>query len=669
MEGRHVRRGFLTQQAISTDLQSFPGWLHLTSTCTLFCFTCIPSRRSPSHRSLLVLVIACTQSLVGLLPPIPAHTPPKTLSPQHHGRNSGFDVMASPAAANPASLLWAQQLKRENSNLLARMDELEAQQRACDVRVKSAETAADIARATDRKFKDLSGRVDAICDDEKNQKDLFDRIVGENHARMEKASETWRKTQQKVSTLDTHYRGMQEDMQRSSSNYDSAVRSIEVIQATLRQLQATADSLHQAAPRDDSALMHRLDALESHRSEEANQTRRMHDKVASLERTCQTVTARNSDLQAEVHRLRAVIETKAQVLPTTERFPQPTARTQTPTSLVSNEKYGSNTRSVPCPTDFFRAHFNSLVDSPSYNAQQRRLSVLTHSSQQNAQVPTFLLRTEQASTQTPGPDTPPPPSAAQRREGSTGAVKKTQVSTLEKIKSNTIKKLQASGGGREKQYPIKVPKTSKLQDATSVRATHNQAADTQSNDPTGTPSSRTTRSQAKNNHLTESLRTPSNSLTRIQGQNAQVGASAGPPSIPTSHGRATKIQVTGSLETSSTHTKRSRAKKIEDISPPKTLSVCSTSKRAKQAGRKKSMSAQPTRISDTISPQEHSRNTVSAKPSRVSALKRPPRNYQSSPGPSLVKVVLGKACDSCRKRKVSTTNKSSGRIHSNFLVG
>jgi hypothetical protein len=400
--------------------------------------------------------------------------------------------------------------------------------------------------------------------------------------------------------------------------------------------------------------MRRLDALESHRSEEAKQSRGMHDKVASLERTCQTVTARNSELQAEVTRLKAVIEMKARVLPSTERFPQPSARTQTPASPMSNERYDCNILSVLCPTDFFRIHLNALADSPAYNAHQRRLSVLTHSSQQNAQVPPFPLRVQHTSNQTSGLDTPSLLSAVQHQKGGTGAVKKTQ--------ANTIKKLQASVGRREKQNPIKIPKISKLQGATSSRVTRSQATDTQSNDPTDTPSSRTTRSQAKNTRLTESLGTPINPWTRSQGQNAEVTASMGPPSIPTSHGRTKKIQVTGSLETSSTHTKRSRAKKIQAVRSPETLSVYSTPRRAQQAAQKKSMSAQPSRISDTRPPQEDSRNTASTKPTRVPALRLPPRNHRNSPGPSLVKVPLGRACDNCRRRKVSTTGKSSDRL-------
>jgi chromosome segregation ATPase len=257
--------------------------------------------------------------------------PPKA-APQEHDRNYGTTAIASPYATNPASLLWAQQLKRENGHLLARMDSLEAEHRTYNARIKSAETAADIARSTDQKVGDLSSRVDAIHDDENNQRDLYDRIIGENHAKTEKASETWRKTQQKVSTLDTQYRSMQADMQQISSSHDSATRSIEAIQVALRRLEDTVNS------GDDGALIRRLDTIESYRSKEAEEARRMRDKVTSLERTCQTVTARNSELQAEVNHLKAIIETKAQVLSNTERFSRTSARTQSPASPVSNER-------------------------------------------------------------------------------------------------------------------------------------------------------------------------------------------------------------------------------------------------------------------------------------------------------------------------------------------
>jgi chromosome segregation ATPase len=257
--------------------------------------------------------------------------PPKN-APQEHDRNAEITTIASPYATNPASLLWAQQLKRENGHLLARMDSLETEHRTYNARFKSAETAADIARATDQKVKELSSRVDAIRDDENKQKDLYGRIIGDNHAKMEKASETWRKTQQKVSTLDTQYRSMQADMQQTSSSHDSTSRSIEAIQVALRRLEGTANSS------DDGALIRRLDTIESYRSKEAEEARRMRDKVTSLERTCQTIIARNSELQAEVNHLKATIETKAHVHSNTEGFSRTNARTQTPASPGSNER-------------------------------------------------------------------------------------------------------------------------------------------------------------------------------------------------------------------------------------------------------------------------------------------------------------------------------------------
>ncbi|KAF2799095.1 hypothetical protein K505DRAFT_371195 [Melanomma pulvis-pyrius CBS 109.77] len=231
--------------------------------------------------------------------------------------------MTPPAAAKPALLLWEHQLKREHGHLLRRMEELETQYRGDHVRVKAVESTMEAAKSTELKVKELDRLVDAIIEDEKNQTQYFDRVVGENQAKHEKTLETWRKTHKKVSALDAQYKSIQTDVTHNSSALDLMTKSVGAVRAAMEQVQRTANTVNESVPNN---IMQRLEALDSRQSEGfrmmQDKTRQMQDKLARLERT-------NSELHSEVSRLKAAVATGVQALR------RPTSKTEELITLSS----------------------------------------------------------------------------------------------------------------------------------------------------------------------------------------------------------------------------------------------------------------------------------------------------------------------------------------------
>ncbi|KAF2707788.1 hypothetical protein K504DRAFT_43799 [Pleomassaria siparia CBS 279.74] len=226
-------------------------------------------------------------------------------------------TMAQQSAATPASLLVTYQVKKEHGYLLGIVKQLETHNRDYDVRLKSVETTTAARESTNQLVKDLDKRVNALVEDSKDREEYFNQLIDGTNANHDKATDMWRRTQDRVSTLDEQYRDMQADATTTSSTLILTAKNIEAIEETLSQLHDSVTVITQSKDTTNGvdALKQRLDALELRRG---NEVKCLQTKVDNLERISESHAIKNSELQSEVACLKAIVENQEQMIPSRE---------------------------------------------------------------------------------------------------------------------------------------------------------------------------------------------------------------------------------------------------------------------------------------------------------------------------------------------------------------
>ncbi|KAF2187761.1 hypothetical protein K469DRAFT_748968 [Zopfia rhizophila CBS 207.26] len=310
--------------------------------------------------------------------------PPKPLNAQRD--STQLDDMAPPS--DPASLLWAHQLKREHGHLLDRLKDLEATHESYDARIKATEAISEGMKAIVKNMRQMAMRITAIEEDNKDVKDWIKRLDGERQARMREDGEKVKKVQQWVTELETQHKSIEAKVQQASLSHRSIMEKIEMIESIIQKQGKSAEKLAKKNdPNHVKVLMLRLDAMDSRRNEELRKAQALQDRVASFERTCQAYNSKNNELQAEVARLNGILRMgKPQPLPSSEA---------TTEWFQSSNPTNVQVPASPLPRPICDKQQTSLLEeSPSFNAQQRKTARIIERPSQNAQVVHTQIETQ-----------------------------------------------------------------------------------------------------------------------------------------------------------------------------------------------------------------------------------------------------------------------------------
>lgn len=359
---------------------------------------------------------------------------------------------------NPASILWAHQLKRENGYLLSRMTDLESTHKKYDSRIKAAEAIAKDMKAATKETKQLSARMKAIETDNEGLLEVIGKLHEEKDELMEDARVKMTDAQQSISALQTQYKSIETKLQQATVNHQSVVEKLNELEVKVRNEGNTAQKLvKKNDPGDIKVLTSRLDAIESLRKDEMRKNQLLLDKVLELEKANAELQARSLERQKEVISLSGPC-TKCipPILPpsqnTTERFESsPTPETPPPwpsgeTTLNDSfeSRYGS---SRPGPA----RRREPLDESPSVNAQFRKLARKIPSPSRNN---TRVVETPLPSMTYTENQATPIPNAQMNRHESTGSSKYNGANARKKRKDAPSQDPRHSPGRSKKQKTV-----------------------------------------------------------------------------------------------------------------------------------------------------------------------------------------------------------------------
>lgn len=203
-----------------------------------------------------------------------------------------------PAPSNPASLLWAHQLKREHGFLLDRMHKIESEVQAISARTRSvAATAADMTGT----IKDVNKLKEDMADIISSDRDTGNWISStKSHLqKIEQDIERANHLHPRLSDMETVIGGLGSEVREASSQQQSIMERIQKAEVTLQEKCSEIGGLVKANYQNDARdLKYRLDAIESQCKKEREQVNKMQDKIDSLKQTLQKHSASNTELNA-----------------------------------------------------------------------------------------------------------------------------------------------------------------------------------------------------------------------------------------------------------------------------------------------------------------------------------------------------------------------------------
>jgi chromosome segregation ATPase len=201
---------------------------------------------------------------------------------------------------NPASLLWAHQLKREHGYLLVRLSKVETEHGTFDERIRTAERVTESVKTSveelSRLVKDNEEADDARLEWATKSLDVQRRMLAD----IERIETSQAKTPQ----LEAKVYGLQNQLQQALSDHRSILQKLRALEAEMQARKGEMESLaHKNGLSDTRLLMLRLDALELNRKDNERRTEQMQSKIASLEEQCQAANARNTELESRLEAL------------------------------------------------------------------------------------------------------------------------------------------------------------------------------------------------------------------------------------------------------------------------------------------------------------------------------------------------------------------------------
>ncbi|KAF2013223.1 hypothetical protein BU24DRAFT_232231 [Aaosphaeria arxii CBS 175.79] len=202
----------------------------------------------------------------------PAPKPSKNASP------------SEPAVSfsNPASLLWAKQIKREHAFLLERMKTAEAQVQASNSRAKAAEAAAQAVKDFARNFQQVTERISAL----EEARTGVDKAIAQ-FKDIEKELSHVHKLQDIVVSLQSRLDDFEIGYRQSSNKSKTILDKMEVLRtAFTRESQQRDDKIvKKNDPADVRVLSGRLDAIEGLQRKEATERKAVNDRLEDIQRT------------------------------------------------------------------------------------------------------------------------------------------------------------------------------------------------------------------------------------------------------------------------------------------------------------------------------------------------------------------------------------------------
>ncbi|KAF2750689.1 hypothetical protein M011DRAFT_180255 [Sporormia fimetaria CBS 119925] len=233
------------------------------------------------------------------------------------------DEAVAAASANPASLLWGHQLKREHTFLLKRMKEVEDGEQLFDRRIKAVEAAATAMKNAVDDVDRLAAQQNRI---EETQK-IWNSSMEERLRSAEEALGEMQGVQPRMTELEGQMDGLEEYVQKLVDAHTSVLKKVKYLEQRLSTSMAEANRDREATDGTEiRMLLDRLNAVESNNKEVEGGMKAMQDQISALERACRVYQAKNNELQA---RLDAVGEESA----------VPARPTEVPTQVIDSATF------------------------------------------------------------------------------------------------------------------------------------------------------------------------------------------------------------------------------------------------------------------------------------------------------------------------------------------
>ena len=218
-----------------------------------------------------------------------------------------------PRPSSPTSLLWAHQLKREHEHLLDRVKDISKSQEAHDVKVHTIEASNERMKSIFPRFEDMMTRIAAIEEESQDVKELIENFVGERPTKLGGEVEKISRLADQIAALDSHTKEVGIGVQQTLSTYRVVIKKVKDLEAKVQKQERTETLREKNDPVDVTVLTRRLDAIESHRNNDATRTKTLIGRMEVLEQASQQFSARSARFQAEIERLNGAAENQQEM--------------------------------------------------------------------------------------------------------------------------------------------------------------------------------------------------------------------------------------------------------------------------------------------------------------------------------------------------------------------